>query len=98
MSEHEILVSRALSARAATVARRLADVVELTCSPDSGAQGEVEFLRGWADSAQAEADPVDGVQPLDRVEALGQQQRRARFQPVDARFHRNCGGVERFGQ
>jgi len=44
-------VSRSLSARAAVVARRLAAIVEETCSPESGAPAAADFLRKWADAA-----------------------------------------------
>ena len=66
--------SRSLSARAAVVARRLADIVEETCSPESGAPAASAFLREWADSASRGASTGAGPdpdtlaeQPLDRL-------------------------------
>lgn len=57
MSESTEQVSRALSARAAAAARRLAGLLEATCSPESGARRAAGFLRDWA-AAAAAAAPV----------------------------------------
>lgn len=55
-----------LTARAARLARQVAAVIERTCSPDSGAQQAVAFLRDWADAAGEPAlTPLDA--PLDRL-------------------------------
>src|SRR5215468_10151374 len=58
-------VSAALSARAATVARDVADVLEARCSPAAGADETVAFLREWADSAHHGVNghdtPLDGM-------------------------------------
>jgi hypothetical protein len=60
-------VSRALTGRAGALARRLADVVERTCTPDSGAPAAAAFLREWADTVEAEPDPLAVEQPIDRL-------------------------------
>src|SRR6185369_10050890 len=64
---------RELAVRAADVARRMASVVEESCSPDSGAGEAVAFLTRWADSAVAHssAHPVDAMvdHPLDLLAA-----------------------------
>lgn len=44
-------VSRDLSARAANLALQLGELLEATCTPESGAHAAVAFLREWADSA-----------------------------------------------
>ena len=66
--------SRSLSAQAARIARRLADIVEETCSVESGAPAAAAFLREWAGTTTAGV-PLDGSlrqQPLDRLtEHLG---------------------------
>lgn len=64
-------VSRDLSARAAGLAHRLADVIEATCTPESGAPAAVAFLRDWATSAldAARDAPVDGPVPLEHLVA-----------------------------
>jgi hypothetical protein len=66
-------VSRSLSARAAAIARRLADIVEETCSPESGAPAAAAFLREWATTAANAANGDSAIpQPFDRlVERLG---------------------------
>ena len=60
-------VSRAMTGRAGAAARRLADVVEDKGSPASGAPEAAAFLREWADSVEAQTDPVGLVLPLDRL-------------------------------
>lgn len=47
-----------LSARAGRLARRVADVLERYCSPESGAPQAVSFLRDWADGTGEPAWPV----------------------------------------
>ena len=47
------LISRDLSARTAALAVRLADVLEVQCSTESGAGEAVDFLRTWAKDAAA---------------------------------------------
>lgn len=51
-------VSADLSARAGRLARRVADVLERYCSPESGAPQAVAFLRDWADGTGEPAWPV----------------------------------------
>lgn len=65
MSEER--VSRALSARAAELAQRLATLLEATCSPGSGAPAAAEFLRGWAESAIGAAPKTTARGPLDTL-------------------------------
>ena len=57
------LAGAGLSARAADVARRVADVVQTHCSTGSGAAETVAFLREWADSNGPGYEPQVG--PLD---------------------------------
>lgn len=51
-------VSAELSARAGVLARRVADVVERYCSPESGAPQAVAFLRDWANGTSAPPWPA----------------------------------------
>ena len=51
-------VSADLSARAGRLARRVADVLERYCSPESGASQAVSFLRDWADGTSAPRWPA----------------------------------------
>ncbi|MGW0742234.1 ATP-binding protein [Streptomyces sp. NPDC002817] len=60
MSERTEQVSRALSARAATLAQRLAGLLDATCSAESGAPQAAAFLRDWATAAIA-AGPGAGL-------------------------------------
>lgn len=53
-------VSRALSARAAVLAQRVAGLLEATCREESGAPAATAFLRGWAEFA---AEPAAGRPP-----------------------------------
>ena len=55
--------SRALSARAAQLAARLAVLIEQTCTPEPGAAQAAGFLREWAESTDPAARPPSG--PLD---------------------------------
>ena len=50
-------ISRDLSARAATLAVRIADVLEAQCSTESGAGEAVDFLRTWAKEMAAPTLP-----------------------------------------
>jgi hypothetical protein len=60
------LVSRALTARAARVVRRLADLLDEQCSPASGARDTAAFLRSWAGDTQIDDPRFDlPMQPLD---------------------------------
>ncbi|MGC0398699.1 hypothetical protein RKD27_001343 [Streptomyces sp. SAI-126] len=65
MSEER--VSRALSARAAVVARRLAALLDATCSAESGAPAAAGFLRDWAEAALADDPATSERDPLDVV-------------------------------
>lgn len=51
-------VSADLSARAGRLARRVADVLERYCSPESGAPQAVAFLRDWAEGTSEPAWPA----------------------------------------
>lgn len=59
------VVSRNLTARAATVALRLAGLLEERCSVESGAGAAASFLRTWSGSALAEESPAPLAQPLE---------------------------------
>jgi hypothetical protein len=67
--------SRDLSARVARLAHGIADVLDERCTPGSGVGEAAEFLRSWADVA--DADPLDeagsgepgGFAPLDLLAA-----------------------------
>ena len=65
-------VSRDLSARVARLARGIAGVLDQRCTAGSGAGEAAEFLRNWADLADADlpadADPVECT-PLDLLAA-----------------------------
>src|SRR5882757_6874231 len=50
-------ISRDLSARAATLAVRIADVLEAQCSTEAGAGDAVDFLRTWAKEVAAPTLP-----------------------------------------
>ena len=59
--------SLGLSAQAARVALRIADLVEANCTPESAVPA-VKFLRSWAEHAwQAGAEAADPSSPLDRL-------------------------------
>ena len=61
---------RELAVRAAGIARRVAAVVEDSCSPDTGAADAVRFLNNWADSAGAAHDTTAlADHPLDLLAA-----------------------------
>src|SRR5688500_12742306 len=60
-------VSRTLTARAATVAVRVADLLEERCSAGSKAGEAAAFLRTWSDSALSGAVREPAVQPLDNL-------------------------------
>ncbi|WP_369184787.1 ATP-binding protein [Streptomyces sp. Y1] len=60
-------VSRALTARAAGIALRLAGLLEATCDTESAADS-VGFLRAWADSARGHRPPLPAeAEPLRRL-------------------------------
>src|SRR5262249_55115225 len=59
------LISRAVSARAAAVALRVAGLLEDGCSDLSGAPEAVRFLRTWAASVAASTTVAPPRQPLD---------------------------------
>jgi hypothetical protein len=64
------LMSRALTARAARVVRRLADLLDEQCSEQSGARQTAAFLRGWAGDTQVDDPRADvPMQPLDLLTA-----------------------------
>ncbi|MFL6164106.1 MAG: ATP-binding protein [Jatrophihabitantaceae bacterium] len=66
MAEATLTVSGDLSARAALLARVVADVIDLRCRPESGGQDASGFLRDWADSVPNAL--LDGVAtPLDEL-------------------------------
>ncbi|HEY2959209.1 MAG TPA: ATP-binding protein [Actinomycetota bacterium] len=56
-----------LSARAATLALRLAGVLEATCSPASGAPASAAFLRRWADAAIGALPAPRHAGPIDHL-------------------------------
>jgi len=61
-------MSQELSARVATLALDVAAVLELHCSPESGAADAVAFLRSWAETTTA-SPPATTSGPLDRLVA-----------------------------
>ncbi|MGA5818147.1 ATP-binding protein [Kitasatospora sp. NPDC094028] len=59
--------SRALTARAAGIALRLAGLLEATCDTDSSADS-VDFLRAWANAARHQEEPLPAdADPLGRL-------------------------------
>src|ERR1700730_8010664 len=61
-------ISLGLSAQAARVALRIADLVEAHCTPESAVPA-VTFLRSWAEHAwQAGAGAAELSSPLDRLQ------------------------------
>lgn len=64
------VMSRALTARAARVVRRLADLLDEQCTEQSGARRTAQFLREWANDTQVDNPGADVLmQPLDRITA-----------------------------
>src|SRR4051812_45469434 len=53
----------ALTARAADLARRIADVLAASCTPGSGAPEAATFLTRWADSCVEDVSPA-GALPI----------------------------------
>lgn len=60
------IVSADLTARAGLLASRVAAVIEQYCTPESGAEQAVAFLRDWADAAGFPDQPPAGS-PLQRL-------------------------------
>src|SRR4051794_16217081 len=56
-----------LSARAATIALRLAGLLEATCTPESGASASIGFLRGWARTAIGGHPAPPRPAPIDQL-------------------------------
>ncbi|MFB7263347.1 ATP-binding protein [Streptomyces nojiriensis] len=56
-------ISHDLSARAAVVALRVAELLETTCSEEAGGESSA-FLRDWADGAMSRAEQIRGAGPL----------------------------------
>lgn len=69
MTEPSPRVGDSLSARAATIARSIADVLEERCSAGSGASEAAAFLREWADSTRTDIEPSAQETPLHHLAA-----------------------------
>lgn len=59
--------SHDLSARASRLAQRVAELLEATCSPESGAPAAAAFLREWAEAAAGGQPGTPQRGPLDAV-------------------------------